>query len=533
MHAWNGHVFIEGKRASIYLGVERIDAAAGEIPVGYHRGDVLSVSRNTTYNLVGAIVPVVLSLATVPLYLKMVGPERYGVLAIAWLLLGYFGLFDLGIGRSTSFRIASLRDAPGAARADTFWAALSVNLGMGLVGGVLLLAAAGYFFGHVFKVDAALRPEIMSAVPLLACAVPIATLTGVLTGAMQGRERFLETNIVSLISTTLFQLFPLAVAYWIGPNISTLLAAAIAARLAAILVLAQRCYLEFCKGHPRRIKRAEISLLLRYGGWVNLTSLFGPLLVMIDRFAIGAVLGAVAVTIYTVPFQLAQRIQILPGALTNALFPRLSASKAEEQKELASAASRTLVALMSLPVLGAIFIVEPFLRLWVGDEVGLQSGPIGRIVLIGFWVNSFALISFIRLQASGRPDLVTKALLAQIPFYTFALYFALKYFGFVGCAIVFSIRCVADYIILTWLAEKSIYSWRILLFSFSVLVLGAYFAHLWSIADWRWWVAAISLGLVLLVSGWRTLPPEILDRVMATGPGRMVGRVLASAKGRE
>lgn len=481
----------------------------------------------------GAIVPVILSLVTVPLYLKLVGTERYGVLAIAWLLLGYFGLFDLGIGRSTSFRIASLRDAPGAARADTFWAALAVNIVMGLIGGLLLLAAASYFFGHVFKVDEALRPEIMSAVPLLACAVPIATLTGVLTGAMQGRERFLETNIVSLISTTLFQLLPLGVAYWAGPNISMLLAAAIAARFAAIIVLANRCYVEFCRGQPRRINRAEIPLLLKYGGWVNLTSLFGPLLVMIDRFAIGAVLGAVAVTIYTVPFQLAQRIQILPGALTNALFPRLSASSLEEQKELARAASRTLVALMSLPVLGAIFLIEPFLRLWVGDRVGLQSAPIGRIVLIGFWVNSFALISFIRLQASGRPDLVTKALMAQIPVYTVALYFALKYFGFVGCAMIFTIRCTADYVILTWLSDRALTSWRILLFSLGVLALGAYFADLWSITDWRWWAAATSLGLILMISGWRALPPEILSRLMASGPGRAASRMLATARGRE
>lgn len=496
------------------------------VSVACHRDCVLSVSRNTVYNLGGAIVPVVLSLVTVPIYLKLVGPERYGVLAIAWLLLGYFGLFDLGLGRSTSFRIASLRDAPASARADTFWAALSVNVIMGFAGGLLLLFAASYFFGQVFKVDEKLRPEIMASVPLLACAVPIATLTGTLTGAMQGREKFLETNIVSLISTTLFQILPLAVAFWSGPDIVMLLLAAIFARLVAILVLGYRCYGEFCRGQPKRLKRDEVLPLLKYGGWVNLTSLCGQALVMVDRFMIGAVLGAAAVTIYTVPLQLAQRIQILPGALTNALFPRLSAAKAEEQKLLADRASLTLMAVMSIPVLGAIFLAEPFLRLWVGDVVGAQSAPIGRIVLIGYWVNALAFVPFVKLQTSGRPDLVTKSILVQMPVYALTLYFALKHFGFIGCALVFSVRCIADYLVLSWLSDRGVVRWRPLLFSLIILMVGAYCAHLWTITQWQWWLSAAALGIALLVVGWRSVPPEVKAKLFDFGPARTAARAL-------
>ena len=319
----------------------------------------MSLKRNTAYNFVGLVLPIGLSLVTVPLYLKLVGVERYGVLAIAWLLLGYFGLFDLGLGRSTSFRVASMRDATPQARADTFWAALSVNIFMGVAGGLLLLLAGELFFGSVFKVSAAIHPEVVASVPLLACAVPIATLTGTLTGAMQGREKFLETNMVSLTSTTLFQLLPLGVAYWFGPHLVLLMAAAITARVAAILVLGFRCYQEFARGNARRHVRSEVMALLKYGGWVNVTSLLGPLMVMADRFSIGAVLGAASVTIYTVPFTLTGRVQVLPGALQNAMFPRLSAASPEESRALAEKAAITIGALMTIPVLGAIFLVGP------------------------------------------------------------------------------------------------------------------------------------------------------------------------------
>ncbi len=486
----------------------------------------MSLSRNASYNLVGSSIPLVLSFVTVPLYLKLVGAERYGVLAIAWLLLGYFGLFDLGLGRATSFRIAALRDAPPEARADTFWAALVVNVGMGVVGGAVLWGAAYYFFGHVFKVDERMRPEILSGVPFLAASVPIATLGGVLTGAMQGREKFLETNAVSVISTALFQLFPLLIAWKVGPNVALLLSAALTARMLAVAVLAYRCHVELTRGLPRRFDRSEVTTLLKYGGWVNLTSIFGPFLNILDRFAIGAILGAVAVTVYTVPFQLAQRMAILPGALTSALFPRMSGATPEEREALAEKCSRAMGCLMSLPVLAAIYLIEPFLRMWIGSKIGVQSAPVGRIVLIGFWLNAFALIPFVRLQAAGRPDIVSKFVLAELPVYVVCLYLGLKYMGFIGCALAFTLRCVSDYVFLTWLAGRKFPIWRTHLASFGLLILAAYLTSLWSIADWRWWLSGATLAILLAVIGWRTMPDELVQQVMRTAPGRAVRSML-------
>jgi O-antigen/teichoic acid export membrane protein len=480
----------------------------------------VSIRRNTTYNLVGASLQLIGALATVPIYVNLIGPARYGVLAIAWILLGYFGLFDLGLGRATAFRISSRRDESAAARAETFWAAIAVNLGMGAVGGLILWVAAGYFFAHWFKVPAALRPEIISAVPLLALAVPVATMSGVLSGALQAREKFLSLNVVGLVASLLFQLLPLGVVILWGPNLVQLLLAALGSRLLSLVAMAVLCHYELLQGQKPTLNRSEIPHLLKYGGWVTVTSLVAPLLVISDRFAIGATLGAVSVAIYAIPYQPAKQIQMVPASLLSAMFPRISAGTPEERRGYAQNATLTIVSLISLPILGGIFLADPALRLWVGQSLGSQAAPVGRIFLIAFWFNAIAMVPYTSLQASGRPDLVTKVTLLEIPIYLAVLFLLLKNFGIEGAAIALLFRFVLDFVMLSLVRERHFPALGVLFTNLVLLTIGAVLSSLWTITDWRWWASAAVLGLATTAVAWQSLPPSFKEQALSRLPRR-------------
>lgn len=457
------------------------------------------------------MLPILLALITVPIYLKLVGPDRYGVLAIAWLLLGYFGLFDLGLGRATTYSISALKDASAQERADVFWTAILTNIVMGVVGGLVLWGAAGLFFDRLFKVDAALRPEIMAATPYLGLAVPIATMTGVLTGALQARDRFLETNMISVLSTSLFQILPILVALALSPELGPLLLAAVAARAVAIAVLWWRCHLVLTRGTRVRFDRAQIKDLLGYGGWVTITGLFGPILVILDRFAIGAVLGARAVAVYTVPFQLAQRIQIFPTALVGAVFPRLPTASADERAALSDKAMRVLLAAISLPILGGIYMVHPFLDLWVGREIGRQAADVGTLIIFGYWANAFGIVPYSWMQGTGRPDLVAKILLVQIPPYLALLYFGMKEFGLLGCATVFALRCAIDTGLMWLVARRKITPLPLVAMMGVPLLAGAILSSWLDYDDPRWWGSGLVLALVTGALSWKLAPPELIE----------------------
>ena len=484
----------------------------------------MSIRRHTAYNLLGAVIPLGVSLFTIPIYLGLIGEARYGVLAIAWLLLGYFGLFDLGLGRATAQRIAALRDASVAERAQTFWTALALNVGFGVIGGLILWPVAAYFFSQVFKVEEALRPEMAAAVPWLILAVPMATLSGVLSGALQGRERFLELNLISVMGTVLFQLAPLGVAWLHGPDLGWLLPAALMARVVTLAALLLRCRQQIFRGYAPCFIRAQAGQLLRFGGWVTVTAFVGPMMVILDRFVIGALSGAAAVAYYTVPFQLAQRTAVLPTALTSALFPRLAASQPDEALRLSDEAFRALAVVMTPLALLGVLCIDPFLGWWISQDFADRAAGVAQILLLAFWANGFAHVPYAQLQARGRPDQVAKCHLAEVVPYFVLLYLGLSLFGLAGAAAAFGLRVLVDLLLLSALAGSFGRVLRSLLIPSLLLGLSLMLANMMNLEQPAW-VASVAL-LLLMTLFWAWWAAPVAIRGMVKGiPGLRLSRL--------
>lgn len=456
----------------------------------------MSIRRDTAYNLIGAIVPLIVALVTIPIYIDVIGESRYGVLAIAWLLLGYFGLFDLGLGRATAQRIASLEHDRYKDRAETFWTALAMNGALGLTGALILWPVALYFFKNHFSVELELEAEILDAVPWLALAVPVATVSGVLSGTLQGLSKFFELNLISVMGSALLQIIPLCVAVIYGANLTWLILATISIRLSIAALMFYRCYSSTLAGHPFKVSKALSGVLLNFGGWVTISSIIGPMMVILDRFVIGAQMGARYVTFYTVPFQLAERTNVIPNALSSAMFPRLAQNGlGNGGEELAYKALRNLATIITPMFLVGVFSIHWFIGIWIGGDFASNASVVGQILFLGFWANAIAKIPHALLQATGRPDVVAKCHLAEVGPYFVLLYFGLEYLGIVGAAVAFTLRASVDTILLLYWTNILKRSILFLIIPFILLFLSVISAS----PDRSFWIL-FSLCLLLSVA---------------------------------
>jgi O-antigen/teichoic acid export membrane protein len=64
------------------------------------------LARNVVWNLIGGGAPMLVAVFCIPILAKGLGTDRFGVLALAWALIGYTSLFDLGLGRALTQLVA-------------------------------------------------------------------------------------------------------------------------------------------------------------------------------------------------------------------------------------------------------------------------------------------------------------------------------------------------------------------------------------------------------------------------------------------
>jgi O-antigen/teichoic acid export membrane protein len=418
----------------------------------------MTVARNTLYNLAGATVSLGTALVTVPLYLSRIGVPRYGVLSIVWVLLGYFGIFDLGLSRAASNKIARLRSAEAIDREEVFWTACLLNAALGIAGGALVYIAGTTILTHWYTIGNRFHLEVAAILPWVAAAIPVATVSAVLTGTLEGLERFRAVNIIQSAGTILFQVMPLLAAFLLRPNLNTIIPVAVVVRILTALPLAVAVKRAVPLTQQPQLRRTHIPDLFSYGAWVVLSNAVSPILSTFDRLLIGVTIGAADVSYYAVPFRLVNRLQFIPSALSRSLFPHLSSIDHEQSRHAAQEWTLTLAAIMTPLVVFGLLLVRPFLRVWLGITFAEHAAPVGEILLIGIWINSLAFVPFAFLQATGRPDVVAKFHVLELLPFLAILWVAVKHFGIVGAAAAWTLRVTIDALLLFF---ASLMHWKI------------------------------------------------------------------------
>jgi O-antigen/teichoic acid export membrane protein len=376
------------------------------------------------------------------------GAERFGLLALAWTLVGSFSPFDLGIGRALTQALSERvglddeGDSP-----HLTWTALWLLAPVGAAGALLLYRTAPALAARWLHLSPALHAEAALSIRLLAWAVPLTVLTSGLRGVLEAGQEFRAVNALRVPLALLTFLGP-----WLVQGVSHGLPASIAvlvgARALTFALHAAAVAVRYpALRRPRAPRARELRRLWRVAGWMTVSTLSNPILVTGDRFMMGALLPMAAVAHYATVSEFTSKLGVIAGVMQPVLFPALAVTLVADPRRAAVLFDRgvraTALTLAPVTLLVVAFAPEA-LRLWLGPEFAAAGAPLLQLLAIATYVNTCAQMPFSVLQSAGRADIPAKFHLVEVPLYLGVLWVLTSQYGLRGVAIAWLLRMLGD-----------------------------------------------------------------------------------------
>jgi len=419
------------------------------------------LAGNVIWNLIGTGLPLIVGLWSIPILISGLGNERFGLLAIIWMGIGYFSLFDLGIGRALTKFIA---ERLGKEERDDLPRLISVGLrimaGLGVIAAMIMAIITPLLVDHILQVPTSMREEGKWSFWILAGTLPFVVSTAGLIGILQAYQCFKSISMIRI---------PLGITNFLGPVLILQLSNSLVATtlsLAIARILAWLAFYKLCRKYSSNEQKEQskssmplVKQLLSFGGWITVSNVIGPLMVYFDRLLIGSMLGLVAVTYYTTPYEIITRLWIIPNALADVLFPALATAlvvNLQRARQIYSIAAKAQITLIFPVIAILILFASELLELWLGNEFSKNSTDVLRWLAVGVYVNSFARLPFSLLQSKGRPDITAKLHIIELPFYIAVLWFMTDAYGIVGTAITWLARIAIDTFLLFIFAASKV-----------------------------------------------------------------------------
>lgn len=415
--------------------------AAGRVSRG------TAVARHTILNLAGTGLPLLVAVVAMPPVVRGLGPDRFGILGLVWVLLGYLAVLDLGIGRATTrYAAEAIARGDDALLAGTARTAAVLQVAIGTVSGLGLAAIAPVLVRDVLRVPPELTIEAVRSLQIVGVVGPIAVLSNTFRGVLEAGGRFGLVNLVRSPVTMSTFLIPLA-GVALGWSLVPVVALIVAVRCAALLVFVAACLRTWpALRAPAWLPRQRRREILSFGGWLTVSSIIAPLFLYLDRFAIGALVGLAAVGFYSAPHEMVMRLTIVPASLATALFPAFTGMTATGTPAGGLFGRSLRLLLIGLgPIAVLVIVLAPeALTLWLGDTFSREGATSLRLLTAGLLITGLAYIPYGLVQAAGRADLTGRLHLVELPIHLLLLWLFISTWGIAGAAAAWLVRNVLD-----------------------------------------------------------------------------------------
>jgi O-antigen/teichoic acid export membrane protein len=418
----------------------------------------MSLKHNILAGYASQIYVTVIGIIMVPLYIRYMGAETYGLVGFFATLQAVFVLLDLGLTPTMARETARFwGGATDAHNYQRFVRALQgLFFSIAVIGGLAMYAASGYLSSDWLHAKKLSTSEIKTAIEIMAAIVALRWTSGLYRGVISGSERLVWLGGYNMVLATLRFVGVLPVLQFVGATptlfFSYQLGVAIL-EFAGLLIYAYRLLRRLPKANHLSWSLSPLRPVLKFSLAIAFTSSTWILVTQVDKLVLSKLLPLASYGYFTLAVLVAGGVTMISGPITNALMPRLAKLEAENNHDGMVKVYRRATQLVAV-IAGAssatlAFFSEPLLWAWTGNKlIAHQAAPILTLYSLG---NGFLAVSsfpYFLQYAKGNLRLQLIANMAFIFLLVPAVILAARQYGAVG----------AGYV---WLAMNIIYliSW--------------------------------------------------------------------------
>lgn len=353
----------------------------------------MSLKKNIIANYASQIYVTLIGIVMVPLYIKHMGAEAYGLVGFFAMLQSWFALLDMGLSPTIARETARFQGgATDALRFRRLVRALEgVFCLVALVGGCLLFGASDFIARDWLQASKLPIAEVILSVQLMAFIIALRWMCGLYRGAISGSEKLVWLGAFNSIIATVRFVLVLPVLVFASATPTVFFGFQLGAALiefSVLLYYAYRLLPDVPKGERLPWDWTALRPVLKFSLSIAFTSSVWVLVTQTDKLILSKLLPLAEYGYFTLAVLVAGGVMMISGPISNAIMPRMA--RMEAQGDHAGLIALYRQATQAAAVFtGAVsftlaFCAESLLWVWTGDRVlAQQAAPVLALYALG------------------------------------------------------------------------------------------------------------------------------------------------------
>ncbi len=393
-------------------------------------------------NLAGTAWTAVLQLACVPLFIKLLGVEAYGLIGFYLMIQVSLLVLDFGFSVTVNRELARhAAEASDAAHVRTVVRTLEISYwAMGLCIGAAWFMLAPVIGAKWIHAASLTNEKIVHALRIMALLIVVQWPLTFYQNGLNGLQQQVRLNAVRIIAAAIAYGGAVAVLVLVASSIEAFFTWQLIASVAQIVALAAVFWFSMPRStSAARFDRAVFSRVRSFAGGMGAVTVLGVVLQQMDKLVLSNLLPLETFGYYVLGGVVASALQLFITPTFSAVFPRLSAMVAQGRSDDISALYHQGTQLMSvllLPTAAVLIAFAPLvIQIWTGNEdFATRAAPIARFLVAGTAINGLMNLPYALQLSYGWTSFSVRFAIAKlIVFLPLLLWVATRY-GAVGAA---------------------------------------------------------------------------------------------------